>query len=63
VARLNERGEKLSRSSIMRSANLGADDVHDVLVFFEESEQAEKLGTAGMLKKKEPKAKAQDGEA
>jgi hypothetical protein len=65
VARLNERGEKLSRSSIMRSANLGADDVHDVLVFFEESEQAEKLGTSGLLKKKEPKAKAQgqDGDA
>lgn len=65
VARLNERGEKPSRSSIMRSANLGADDVYDVLVFFEESEQAEKLGTAGMLKKKEPRAKtqAQDGDA
>jgi hypothetical protein len=63
VARLSDRGEALTRSNLMRSANLGADDVQDVLIFWKESGQEERYGTAGLLKvKTKAPAGARDGE-
>lgn len=62
VARLSDRGEALTRSNIMRSANLGADDVQDVLIFWKESGQEARYGTTGLLKVKTKAPGAKDGE-
>lgn len=62
VARLHDKGETLTKSTIMRSANLSADDVQDVLIFWKESKQEERYGTAGVLKMKTKAPGAKDGE-
>lgn len=61
VMRLRDRGDTLSMSTIMRSANASKDDVTDVLIFWRESGQQERMGTAEILKAREKKEKREDG--